>query len=361
MSLEAIIAISAGSSFIILTLIIVKYRRASVRHDVKELEVRFNALRTTPLTFKLNKATFIAKINDELAQSVEAYHPKIEKAQKDIDELQELMNALNGDLTAKRFNKCKQAIIEIDILMKEAEEEVSQAENFLDSITQKEQNQREHATKLKDRYRDLKGLINQNAGRLTIAHEGIELKMKECEDLFSSFEEQIYANEFVQASEALDSIDHNIESIKTAIYEIPSLIEMAKGIIPTLMEEAQNYYLQIRSKGICTNNIDVEAKLKEISDNLNKCTKAIINCEVEGISDKLNDYRQQLQNILEALNQEDVAFEELKRILVNIDLDINEIEKTYHYINKVYETGRNKYNLSSLIEVIEAIPDVLES
>ncbi len=360
MPIEALIIGLLILGLIILFVIIRKVSTGNVKNDFKDLQVRFNAIKTVPLAFKLNKATYIAKINDELAASVEENRTKYEKTQKDIDELQVKMTALEDQLLSKKYKACKDLIAEIDVDMKEAEKEVGEVENFLDSITQREQVQREHANELKDVYREIKQEVQSRASEMTIAYDGLENKLKECENLFSSFEEQIYANEFINASEDLEKISLNLESIKKAIEEMPGLIQMAKGVIPTLMEEVENYYLKTRAKGICTNNISVELKLKEIADNVNKSTKDIMEANTAGLKDDLDSYRGQLENILDSLSKENLAYDELKRISVKIDQSLRDIEKTYYYIQKVYDTDKEKYDLKDLSEVIVDTPLELE-
>ena len=360
MPLEAYIAILLVLGLIILFIIIFKVRRGSIKSDVRDLEVRFNAIKTVPLAFKLNKATYIAKINDELAKQVEDHRPRFEKAQNDIDAIQKMMEELDDLMDAKKYKAAKAKVEDIEYKMKEAEKEVEEVENFLDSITQKEQIQREHANELKEQYREIKQAVANSAGEMTIALEGVEAKLKECETLFSSFEEQIYANEFINASEDLERINDNLDMIKRAIGDIPALVQMAKGTLPTLIEEVENYYLKTKAKGICTNHISVELKLKEIADNVNRCIKEITSANTEGMKENLDDYRTQLETILDALTKENLAYDDLKRVSIKIDQDLRDIEKTYYYINQVYAKDYERYDLKGLSEVITDTPMTLD-
>lgn len=360
MPLEAIIAILLGIGLIILLVIILKVKKGSVKNDARELDVRFNAIKTIPLTFKMNKASYIAKINDELAKSVDDQRSKLEKIQNDIDEIQKMMNELDDVIDARKYKLAKEKIEDLEYKMAPCEKEVNEMEAFLDSITQREQIQREHANELKEQYREIKQAVANSASEMTIAYEGVEGKLRECEELFSSFEDQIYANEFIKASEDLEKINDNLDTIKKAIGDIPSLVQMAKGTIPTLMEEVENYYLKTKAKGICTNHISVELKLKEINENVNKCITAITSANTEGMDEKLGAYRDELEGILNALTNENLAFDDLKKVSVKIDQDLRDIEKTYYYIQKVFDNDKEKYDLKVLDEVIKDTPGKLE-
>ena len=360
MPLEAIIAILLGIGLIILLIIVFKVKRGSVKNSAKELDVRFNQIKTIPLTFKLNKASYIAKINDELARSVEEQRSKLEKCQNDIDEIQKMMIELDDLIDAKKYKQAKAQVEDIEYKIGPCEKEVNEMEAFLDSITQREQVQREHANELKEQYREIKQAVANSANEMTIAYNGVENKLRECEDLFSNFEDQIYANEFIKASEDLEKINDNLDQIKKAIGDIPALVQMAKGTIPTLMEQVENYYLKTKTKGICTNHISVEIKLKELAENVNKCIKEITSANTEGMEEKLNDYRGQLEGILDALTKENLAFDDLKKVSVKIDQDLRDIEKTYYYIQKVFDTDKEKYDLDDLDGVLTNTPKTLE-
>ena len=348
MPFELIIGVLVVVALIILFILIRKIQSDNIKKDLKDINFRFNAIKSVPLAFKLNKATYIAKINEETAMAVEQYRDKFDTCQKNISQLQSLIDGIEDDVATKKTKQAKESILIVKENLKDSEEEVKEIEQFLDSITQREHIQREYSSQLKEEYRELKQHVSDSVVELSLAYDGIENKLKECEDLFSSFEEQIYANEFVKAQDDLETISINLKKIENSIKEVPNLVQSAKGVIPTLIDELHRSYSLTRQRGVYTDHLSIELKLEEIQKVLNRNLKDIMNADTDGVSDELLNVRKSLEDLLEALKNENEAYTNIKKNLEHVEADINYLKKTYGYIEKVYKLDKEKYDLKEL-------------
>ena len=84
-------------------------RRNNLKKTVDDLNVRFNAIKTLPLAFKLNKARAIAKRNEEMSVAVDEYYKKYEEAQKHIDSIQELMNGVEDAIASRKYSAARES------------------------------------------------------------------------------------------------------------------------------------------------------------------------------------------------------------------------------------------------------------
>lgn len=348
MPFELIIGVLVVVALIILFILIRKIQSDNIKKDLKDINFRFNAIKSVPLAFKLNKATYIAKINEETAMAVEQYRDKFDTCQKNISQLQSLIDGIEDDIATKKTKQAKESILIVKENLKDSEEEVKEIEQFLDSITQREHIQREYSSQLKEEYRELKQHVSDSVVELSLAYDGIENKLKECEDLFSSFEEQIYANEFVKAQDDLETISINLKKIENSIKEVPNLVQSAKGVIPTLIDELHRSYSLTCQRGVYTDHLSIELKLEEIQKVLNRNLKDIMNADTDGVSDELLNVRKSLEDLLEALKNENEAYTNIKKNLEHVEADINYLKKTYGYIEKVYKLDKEKYDLKEL-------------
>ena len=350
---EYIVAVLVVVALIILFVLIKKIQSDSIKNDLNDINVRFNAIKSVPLAFKLNKATYIAKINEETAASVDLYREKFDTCQKNMEQLQSLIDGIEDDIATKKTKQAKESILVVKENLKDSEEEVKEIETFLDSITQREHVQREYSNQLKEQYRELKSKVSTNVSELSLAYDGIEDKLRNCENLFSYFEEQIYANEFAKAQNDLETISISLKKIEDSIDEMPELLKNAKGIIPTLIDEVNNRYNDALDRGIYLEHLDIENKVNKVEKNLNENLKSIVSADTDGVKKHLDEVRGDLDNILNDIANENHAYEEVKTSLEEIHKDLEIIDKTYYYIQKVYDIDKEKYDLNGLDEILK--------
>lgn len=56
---------------VILTIVMIMLRQKKAKKELDELELKYNSLKSIPLSFKLNKAVALSRVNQEMAQRVE--------------------------------------------------------------------------------------------------------------------------------------------------------------------------------------------------------------------------------------------------------------------------------------------------
>ena len=176
------------AALIIVYLLIRNVRNSNLKKDIAALNVRFNAIKSVPLAFKLNKAQAMARRNEETASAVAEYYSRYEEAEKHIDQIQELMNGVDDAVSSRKYKAAKSALKVIEENIADSEKEVNDIDVFLEQFSKKEEMQREYSAKLKEDYRETKLMVHENSGALSIAYQGIEKKMENIESLFSSSE-----------------------------------------------------------------------------------------------------------------------------------------------------------------------------
>ncbi len=349
----AVVAVLIVLALIILFFLVKKIQSESLKNELKDINVRFTAVQTVPLTFKLNKATYIAKINDELQLQVEEYREKYDQCQKHLEQLQGLIDGIEDNIAIRNMRQAKESLRIVKDNLHDSEAEVAEIEQFLDTITERENVQREYSNTLKEKYREVKQYAQDRMMDLSFAYEGIEDRLKVCENLFSSFEEQIYANDFVKAQEDLEYIEKNIKEISESIDAIPELVHISKGVIPILIDEVEREYDLTRQSGVYLGHMNVDTRMKEIRKNLNETLKKISAAMIDGAKGNLDAIKNDLNSILENLAIENSAHDKVKKDTDRIINTINDIEKTYNYIETAYKTDREKYDLAELSDVLK--------
>lgn len=182
--IEYIIAILVMVTLVIAFVLMKKIQSDTIKNDLQDINIRFNKIASVPLAFKLNKATYIAKINEETARKVEEYREKYDVCQKNLEQLQALIDGIEDNIAIRNNKQARDSILVVKENLKDSEVEVQEIEEFLDSITQREHIQREYSNQLKEEYRNLKQRVNLKINDISFAYDGVETQLKNCEDLF---------------------------------------------------------------------------------------------------------------------------------------------------------------------------------
>ena len=333
---------------IIVLIIVSNTKKTNVKKSIDELNVRFNSVKTVPLAFKLSKAQAMAKRNDDTSIEVKEYYQKYEDAQRNIDYINSRLEDLDDLFASRKYGECNQTIEEINDNLELSEKEVKDIDKFLEKFSQKENEQREQSAKLKEEFRELKLYINKNSNTLSIAFDGIEKKIQNVENLFSTSEEFMYVGDYLSSQDCLEKIQDNIIDIKASAKKIPELINDTKGVIPTLIEEVNRQYALLRQRGVYTKHLEVEKKLNEVQNVVSEDIKILTTGDIGNVKQDNADSKDKLNTLLNKLNNESDAYQKVRTVSDNIALKLNETKGLLNYVKVAYNKDSKRFGIEDL-------------
>ena len=353
----------AAAALILLITIILSVKRSQKKKLKKQLDdlyVRFNAIKTVPLAFKLNKAQTMAKRNEETAASVQEYYTRYEDVEKHISQVQDLLNDVEDGLNVRSRKEALESLLIASENMDDCEKEVKKIDEFLEEFSKKENEQREYSSQLKEKYRVVKTTINKNSQLLSISYDGFVGKLEECEKLFSSSEEAMYASDYGSAQIDLENIEAMLEEIKVTANAVPKLIKDVKGVLPLMLDETRRETALTRQRGVYIDHLDIDNRLKEIEDNLNADLKNIMLAQVEGVKDDTENSKNVLNELNEALAAENRSFKQAKETNDKAYEHILDMEKVENYVRVAYDKDSARFGLEDLKEFLKQKRDSIE-
>ena len=337
-----------------------KYRNKQLKKMVDDLYVRFTALKTVPLAFKLSKAQAMAKRNAETTAAVEKYYSRYEDVEKHINQIQDLLNNVDDSVATSSYKESLESIKIASENLDDCESEVKAIDEFLEEFSKKENEQREYSTELKEKYRVVKTTINKNAQVLSIAYDGFLDKLKRCEDLFSSSEEYMYTSDYGSAQADLEEIERLLEDIKVNANAVPKLVKDAKGVLPLMLDETKRELALTKQRGVYTQDLNLDEKIANIEQQLNEDVKNIVAAETDGIKKNLSEAKDMLNVINEQLADENRAFKQTKDTNDKAYEHIQEIEKVENYVRIAYDKDSARFGLEDLKEMLKTQRENIE-
>jgi len=176
------------AAVVILIALILMIRSSNIKKAKKRLqalEVRYNSLKSVPLSFKLNKAVAIARLNEETMNSVTHCKDDFDLCQSNLKQIASMLADAEDAISMKKMKGVKDNLTDLENLCDLADGQIKKLESFLDKILEKESAQRAEVTRMKEEFRKVKQMLNDKNGQLAYCWDMIEFRVTECEKQFT--------------------------------------------------------------------------------------------------------------------------------------------------------------------------------
>ncbi|HAM63617.1 MAG TPA: septation ring formation regulator EzrA [Erysipelotrichaceae bacterium] len=340
-------------SIALLFLIARRVRKGNLKKKLKELEIRYNNVRSIPLPFKLNKAVALARVNAEVASMTEKAKVSFEAVQNELKQIANLLAETEDAILMGKLKAAKLTIGDIAGMIDRTTLSVEDLEKKLDGVLEEETQQRSKITDLKDQFRSLKGEYSEKSASLSLCIETLDQRMAEIEKSFSMFEEWMYASEFGKAKEKMEEIATQLEDAESLVTRLPELIALAKGVIPKQMDEIAQLYSQLKQKGVFLQHLEVPKNLELVSDTLKEDITNLRRGVVEQVEVHLADNRKRLEQLMAQLDREDRAHFELYEAIRTCVKNVKECSELYQNLKITFQKVSVRFGWDDLKDVLK--------
>ena len=320
-------------------------RRRKADKRLSELEVEVNEIRNNSLAFKFNKASAFARVNDDVMERVKNLTSKYNTCQQSVSTIEDLFTDADNLLDSRRTKKAMRKMDEIESLLDDTKERIRIVNQSLDHILQKESEIREMASAVKERFRSIKTVYQDNRSSFYGASAIVDARMEEIENQFTNFEEWMYASEFNKAQDESDKIRKQVETLSSVVAAYPGLYEKAKTIIPRAIEEVSTNIKETEDAGIDLAYLDPQARLDEFNGKIEEAIAHLDQGEISQADEILNSITDSILVLQDDINQEKSAFEEIHGDLSEKLSILDQIEEELLKIKNLYANIKDRFRL----------------
>ena len=320
-------------------------RRRKADKRLSELEVEVNEIRNNSLAFKFNKASAFARVNDDVMERVKNLTSKYNTCQQSVATIEDLFTDADNLLDSRRTKKAMRKMDEIESLLDDTKERIRIVNQSLDHILQKESEIREMASAVKERFRSIKTVYQDNRSSFYGASAIVDARMEEIENQFTNFEEWMYASEFNKAQDESDKIRKQVETLSSVVAAYPGLYEKAKTIIPRAIEEVSTNIKETEDAGIDLAYLDPQARLDEFNGKIEEAIAHLEQGEISQADEILNSITDSILVLQDDINQEKSAFEEIHGDLSEKLSILDQIEEELLEIKNLYANIKDRFGL----------------
>lgn len=346
--------------FLVVTIISLLKKSKSAKDletQVSELEVDYNTIKSMPLTFKLNKARSLAKVNELIEKDIKAYVESYEAIQKSITRMDTLFEEAHEELASDQITAVKSSIEDISALIDITLKNVTKLNEKLDSVLEQELKLRSEVTVFKERFSVIKKDINSSSKVFEFSEAIIKEYLSTAETEFNAFDEWMYVSEFDNAKQSLEKIDKSLSKLDDVLEGLPDLLPIAKETIPRKIAEVSSLYTEATDANLFLENLDVTQVLVSVSEQLSKDLANLRNGQIDVVKASLDNSSAQLDTLKEKLeielsaNEELVTLnQELNKSLELIDLELKNTQALYDDLSSRYSFVKFNDSLQENIE-----------
>ena len=286
-----IVFVVIGILLYVLILVLKNNKKKNIISLIDKLTSEKNLIISASLMSELQKAKKLVN-NKKTEKQVDSWQKRFEELEKvDLPKITDELLEIEADVESKDYNG---AYEKINIAEKSIFHVKAKSLDLLGEIkelTESEDRNREAITKLKSIYREIVFKYNKNKNDYSDVSSRIDLQFENIDKLFSAFEVAIQNKEYEELGKIVKVLDDMINNISVVIEEAPTIVMMAKMILPKKMNDIKNISAKMIRDGYNLEYLNIDYNIEET------------NKKIGEIMDKLN-----------VLNLQDSIFE-LKRLL----------------------------------------------
>ena len=346
---------------VIITLILRSTRISKAKKELAALELKYTELKGIPLSFKLNKAVALSKVNHSLDEEIEGFQKEYEETQELLKEYSVILAEVDDFVFSKKIKKANTTIDSIINVVEESETAIKVLDQKLEAILEQENTQRENINTLKEHFRNAKRLLIENRSNYHQSVEYLDVSLKNIEDMFSVFEEWMFASEFDKAAEKQTDIQNEIIIFEDLLKKLPDYYEQVKVTLVGAVDELEYLFTSSKQKGIYLSHLEIDKHLDIVKDLLSDVLSKLSDCNLSTIEQDIDDCEVRIVQMKEDIEKEVYAFSTIHDKVNSLFVRIKGLNQQIEKIKETYKRVSKRFGFENWNQRLEKLDDNLDS
>ncbi|MBQ6654903.1 MAG: hypothetical protein IJM79_05195 [Erysipelotrichaceae bacterium] len=333
----------------VLVLVVVS-RRKKLQKRIAQGQIRINGLKSHPFSVDIAKTDAIARVNANVRDTSEQCKKDFETIQNNIKEIVICLQDANELLTASKLKKCAAKLDETEVMIDATDSLTEKLDGVLSNILNQSTIQRKRINELKNEFHEIKSMINDNPNNYTFCWESLDRITNGISHQFSDFESVMDASKYEEATEIAEKIGVSIEDLNTLVQKLPEVIQMARNVLPGLINECRNEAALLEEQGAYIGHLNIGGNLEGINEVLNQILDMIKGCQLEGIDNLLIDCDTRINQLSSNLADEKNAYRDMITCQENCQGLLDSISRILEQVRNNSLADFDRYRLDDLNE-----------
>ncbi|HPX33262.1 MAG TPA: septation ring formation regulator EzrA [Erysipelotrichaceae bacterium] len=321
--------------FLIILIVLRINKKKKMRRRIDSIQIKMNNLRSHPFNADISKMDAIARININIKDTAQQCKKDFDIIQNNLKNCTSLLQDAVEAFDTNNLRVCDEKLVEIEKVMEETRALTTKLSDVTNAVLNQSSMQRRRINELKDKYREIKLMINDNPNNYTFSWEAVAEISNAISHKFSDFEAIMGASKYDEAATLSEEISLSIDIFNDLALKLPELINLARVIIPNKIGELNSSYLVTKAQGAYLDHLSVDSVIDTINETLNDVLAKIKICDIESVDNKLTDCETKINNLYSSIEKEKIAH----RQLINT---INECKSILETTKEILDALKNK-------------------
>ncbi|MGM9944784.1 MAG: septation ring formation regulator EzrA [Lysinibacillus sp.] len=225
----------------------------------------------------------------------------------------------------------------------------------LEELMGSEENNRIEMEQLKEYHRSARKTVLAHQHSFGAALEQLEKRLEKFNPKFEEFDILTAEGNYLQAREIVLSLNAEAQKIFELLSDIPSLLSEVQTKIPTAIHELRNGQREMEEQNYYLRHLELTEALDSIEKELEELKQSIAKLEVEKVKPRIEEINNEIDHFYDLLEKEVVAKkyvdlhcsplrDNLHKLMV-ITREVNDeavyVQRSYHLSEKEAEIPRN--------------------
>ena len=348
--LYIIIGVCAAAMLTVLIMIHImrKNKKSRYKKMIDNLDYQKNQLDTSPVGPELAKVESYIN-NDKLEVMYKNWKERLDDIKEvKIPKITDMLIEAEYSLSKMDYKSTMYKIAKLEMEIYKVR---TTSEFLLDEIkdvTNSEERNRGNITKQKAQYRKLYEKFKETQNEYGDYEEIVEKQFETISKRFEDFEILMEQNDITDIPKVFKVIDDMLKHMEVIIEELPSIILIAKNILPKKIEQIKKIYNKMNKEGYPLEYLNIEYNIEEANK---KIEDILERAKVLNIEDSLFDLKvltEYFENLFTDFEKEKVIkvdYEDtnytFKNKLKKANNLVNEIFSQMSYLKKTYNLSQN--------------------
>lgn len=327
-SIIELIIVLVAFLIMVATLIILKHRKKNrYKKLIANLDYQKNRLDTSPVAPELAKVGSYVN-NEKLELLYNNWKERLDDIKEiKIPKITDMLIEAEYSLSKKDYKSTMYKIAKLEMEIYKVKATSAFLLNEIKDITNSEERNRGSITKLKAKYRELFEKYKETENEFDGFSDVVGMQFENISKRFEDFEILMEKNDYTEVPTVLKAIDNMLKHMETITEELPSIVLIAKGILPKKMEEIKAIYNKMVSEGYPLDYLNVEYNIDEA------------NKKIDDILDRAS-----VLNIEDSLFDLKVLTEYFENLFTDFEKE-KVIKSDYDSAHKTFENKLKKINI----------------
>lgn len=363
--LYIIIGVCVASILIVLIMIHImrKNKKARYKKMIDNLDYQKNQLETSPVGPELAKVESYIN-NDKLEVMYKNWKERLDDIKEvKIPKITDMLIEAEYSLSKTDYKSTMYKIAKLEMEIYKVRTTSDFLLDEIKDVTNSEERNRGNITKQKAEYRKLYQKFKETQNEYGEYEEIVEKQFETISKRFEDFEILMEKNDITDIPKVFNVIDDMLKHMEVIIEELPSIILIAKSILPKKIEQIKAIYNKMNSEGYPLDYLNIDYNIKEANK---KIEDILERAKVLNIEDSLfdlkvlTDYFEKLFTDFEKEKVIKVDYEDtnstFKNKLKKANNLVNEIFSQMSYLKKVYNLSQS--DIDNFNEVKNEIEEI---